>query len=208
MALPDIADRLINEHFLNYAPYKPSDLEYQAMQEWAHDLDEDILTKVLDFERHPEGSSGTKIRPKFGDLKSMVFQIKREQGAFRRQENQSLTEGENCFYCNDMGLISWAFLNNQPWDFTSKGFVSSRVITRCECRHGDESMFKKRKPAMPQKRAIERAQQDNTDCPWALELIIYDHDKSVKQSPGNLGVPEHLKGLPEHKGTESEGLPF
>ena len=203
MALPDVTLRLVNQHFINYSPYKPKDDELEAMLDWGDGLDESILKHVLSFENHPANKDGHRARPNFADLKSMANDSRRERGDFRRQEAQSLLDGEDCFYCDD-GFVFAAVTRQGLWHVVVTGLCG-----HCNAMSGGSAWYK---VVEPHPRIVELAREWEITCPEAVNRVVENHWKKLPKKPaqGNIvdALPEYLKGLPEHEGTDAEGTPF
>ena len=199
--LPDVANRMIGAFCTDYA-FRPNDNEMKAMVGWAITIEEDMLKRVLDPEGHPTSPGGRRQRPNLADLKIMANDIRRERGDFRRQENQSLLDNEECFYCSN-GFVIVVDTRHLLW--------GSGVIGRCgHCQSGNKGSSWL-KVVEPQARIIELAREWKIPCHEAVDRVVENRRKTI-QPPveGDLvdALPEHLKGLDEHKGTDAEQVPF
>ena len=209
MTFPDVTQQLVNQHFLNYKPYRPDDEEMEAMHKWGDGLDEDILERVLDVESHPKSPNGHRVRPNFGDLKAMANDIRRDRGDFRKQEDQSLLDDEECFYCSG-GFISVVVTRDRWWYVAVAGRCG-----HCQAMGGSRGSSSY-KVLEPQDRIIELARQWKVTCPEAADRVVETHLTRIRESDEKASVkgnvtdplPDYLKGLDEHKGTDASEVPF
>ena len=200
--LPNTADKMIETFCTDYT-FRPNDLELRAMTDWAMTLDDDILKRVLDPKGHTVSPSGRRQRPNLGDLKIMANDLRRERGDFRRQEAQSLLDGEDCFYCDD-GFVFAAVTRQGLWHVVVTGLCS-----HCSAMSGGSAWYK---VVEPHPRIVELAREWKITCPEAVNRVMESHWKKLPKKPvqGNLtdALPEYLKGLDEHKDTPDWDIPF
>ena len=148
----------LNEHlktfFANYG-YSPSEKENSLHVEWARNLDEDLLIKVLDPGSHNVSKSGQVMKPNLATLKYLSKNLTATDPQFYQRISYAEPEPVGCLYCVD-GIVHDLRCVDTIWNDVEIGSC-------VECSGGTEK---------PIKEICELAERNHIACVQVIAIIM------------------------------------